>query len=390
MKIPTTHRLSERLFIATFPVNRLKTSRLLNMTIQIATQNYEKWLGSQVKIVQSDLDYKHALLAELFPFFRGTYYRWAQLWRTLCPELASGPVVLAVGDLHVENFGTWRDADGRLCWGINDFDEADDLAYTHDLVRLATSARFARQAGGLEIKLKAACTAILTGYRETLVAGGNPFVLEEQHPELRLLAMSADREPKPFWKKLTKLLADSKPSIPPAAGAALLRDLPAANLRPEIRARPKIGVGSLGKPRFVAIVQWAGGWIARETKASSMPSTAWVAGEDRPCRAGVLAASAIRSPDPFYRAGADWVTRRLAPRCSRIELESLSNSDDLEHLFGAMGAETANIHLATEGAAAQILADLDARPVGWLTDAVRAMAEAMTADWNEWNTTAKV
>jgi len=32
--------------------------------------------------------------------------------------------VLAVGDLHVENFGTWRDAEGRLIWGVNDFDEA--------------------------------------------------------------------------------------------------------------------------------------------------------------------------------------------------------------------------------------------------------------------------
>jgi len=32
--------------------------------------------------------------------------------------------VLAVGDLHVENFGTWRDAEGRLIWGVNDFDES--------------------------------------------------------------------------------------------------------------------------------------------------------------------------------------------------------------------------------------------------------------------------
>jgi uncharacterized protein (DUF2252 family) len=24
----------------------------------------------------------------------------------------------------VENFGAWRDVEGRLIWGINDFDEA--------------------------------------------------------------------------------------------------------------------------------------------------------------------------------------------------------------------------------------------------------------------------
>ena len=52
---------------------------------------------------------------------------------------------LGVGDLHVENFGTWRDAESRLVWGINDFDEACCLPYTQDLVRLAASARFAVQ-----------------------------------------------------------------------------------------------------------------------------------------------------------------------------------------------------------------------------------------------------
>ena len=38
--------------------------------------------------------------------------------------LFAGALELSVGDLHVENFGTWRDSEGRLIWGINDFDEA--------------------------------------------------------------------------------------------------------------------------------------------------------------------------------------------------------------------------------------------------------------------------
>ena len=50
---------------------------------------------------------------------------------------------LAIGDLHVENFGTWRDKEGRLIWGVDDFDEAYSLPYTHDLVRLAASAEIA-------------------------------------------------------------------------------------------------------------------------------------------------------------------------------------------------------------------------------------------------------
>ncbi len=53
------------------------------------------------------------------------------------------PQVLAVGDMHLENFGTWRDADGRLVWGVNDFDEAAVMPYPLDLVRLAASIRLA-------------------------------------------------------------------------------------------------------------------------------------------------------------------------------------------------------------------------------------------------------
>ena len=56
---------------------------------------------------------------------------------------AFAPQVLAVGDLHTENFGTWRDGEGRLVWGINDFDEVAVMPYTLDLVRLAASARMA-------------------------------------------------------------------------------------------------------------------------------------------------------------------------------------------------------------------------------------------------------
>jgi len=58
------------------------------------------------------------------PFFRATFYRWLQLWPELCADLVKAPPVLGVGDLHIENFGTWRDEEGRLIWGVNDLDEA--------------------------------------------------------------------------------------------------------------------------------------------------------------------------------------------------------------------------------------------------------------------------
>ncbi len=355
------------------------------MSVVAATADYEAWLAATVGVplVADDLRHKHRLLADPtdpFPFFRGTYYLWAHRW----PEeqaLADAPRVLAVGDLHVENFGTWRDADARLCWGVNDFDEADDLPYTHDLVRLAASVRLA--GGGLAVKLRPACDAVLTGYTRALTAGGRPYVLEERNPHLRALATAADREPASFWTKLLALL-ELPPADPPAdAWAALVGLMPAAGLAVEFRPRPRAGVGSLGRPRYVALAEWAGGQVCREAKAAAPPATAWAASVTGRSRAAEAVGRAVRAADPFYAPGDRWVVRRLAPRCSRIELPLLAKAD-AGRLLRAMGSETANVHLGTAGAAGLILADLARRPDGWLADAARRMARRTADDWAAW------
>ena len=110
------------------------------MNVVEATRAYEAWMRVHIAIVAADIKLKHELMAAApFPFLRATFYRWAQIWHEVCPDLAATPVLLAIGDLHVENFGTWRDAEGRLVWGINDFDEAASMPYAIDLVRLSTS-----------------------------------------------------------------------------------------------------------------------------------------------------------------------------------------------------------------------------------------------------------
>src|SRR6185369_9816550 len=98
-----------------------------------ATADFEKWLGLQMSLIDADLKFKHEQMAkDVFMFMRATFYRWAQTFPEVCPELSVAPKVLSVGDLHVENFGTWRDSEGRLVWGINDFDEAYPMPYPND------------------------------------------------------------------------------------------------------------------------------------------------------------------------------------------------------------------------------------------------------------------
>src|SRR5436190_8108308 len=108
--------------------------------IHESTSAYEAWLRTQLggEIVDKDLDRKHEKMrATPFAFLRATYWRWAETVLEICGDLGGASKVLAVGDIHLENFGTWRDVDGRLVWGVNDFDEAAVMPFALDLARLA-------------------------------------------------------------------------------------------------------------------------------------------------------------------------------------------------------------------------------------------------------------
>ncbi len=226
--------------------------------IVAATVRYEAWLAERIPLVKPDLDLKHhAMSAGIFPFLRATFYRWAARWRALVGDVAAAPTVLAVGDLHVENFGTWRDAEGRLVWGVNDFDEAWPLPYTNDLVRLATSALVAREYHDLKIDGKEAVGAILDGYREAVERGGHAFVLAEHHTALREMALYRLHDPETFWHKLESLPTVKSP-IPATVLASLRRALPERGLKARIVHRVA-GLGSLGRQRFVALAAWRGG-----------------------------------------------------------------------------------------------------------------------------------
>jgi uncharacterized protein (DUF2252 family) len=114
------------------------------MSLQDDTRRYEDWLHKQCDVVEADLARKHKSMGKnAFVFLRATYYRWAKQIETWCPQLFNAPQVMAIGDAHTENFGTWRDQEGRLVWGVNDFDEAAVMPYPLDLVRLAASATLA-------------------------------------------------------------------------------------------------------------------------------------------------------------------------------------------------------------------------------------------------------
>ena len=343
-----------------------------------ATRAYETWLSSQTRVVRADLRLKHQRMAECpFVFLRATFYRWMQRWSDLPEAFRDAPQVIAVGDLHVENFGTWRDADGRLIWGVNDVDEACELPYTQDLVRLATSACLAVRQGHFALSNHVTCGAILEGYAACLERGPRPLVLEERYAWLRRIAMNDRRDPQIYWARLR--------GLPLARGRAPDGVLRAA-LPPGFvgyRVHPRVaGVGSLGRERFVATAEWAGGIVAREAKAW-VPSAAWWAGATRRGDAGeALLAQAIRAADSCFSLRKPWIVRRLAPDCSRIDLVDMPKKRDERKLLRAMGWETANMHGRVARRA--IARDLASRKGRWLLRASGEMLDAVLEDWRAW------
>ncbi len=346
-----------------------------------ATADYEIWLGGWIDIVADDLALKHERMKlDLLPFLRATFYRWMQLWPEICPDLAGAKTVLAVGDLHIENFGTWRDAEGRLVWGVNDFDEAYELPYTLDLVRLAASALVAARAGQLQVRPEKICGLILAGYEASLEAGGRPHVLSGGFDWLRQLALADLRDPKAFAEKMEAL---HKPAyaVSPKVKKALTAQMPGDDLELAYKHRVA-GLGSLGRQRVVGLAQWYGGLIAREAKALAPSACVWAwGGGPTTLMYPKIVGRADRCPDPYAAVKSRWIVRRLAADSSSIGIDRLPKGKE-EKLLKAMGAETANIHLGSAKGA--LLRDLKHRPQGWLDKAAHAMLAATTADFEAW------
>jgi len=97
-----------------------------------------------------------------------------------------------------------------------------------------------------------------------------------------------------------------------------------------------------------------------------------------------LLSTAIRAPDPHLVVHGSWLVRRLAADCSKIDLAHLARDRDESRLLWAMGFETANVHLGTEGARAALRTqsrELDAQA---LRDLSRELARATQTDLRAW------
>ncbi len=170
--------------------------------------NMKRWLTAELSAASideaTDLDHKHKKMSDSAFSFPA---RWPILavggdhhYVTSVPTPAAAPAASAVGDIHLENFGTWRDREGRVVWGINDYDEAAEMPYLLDVIRLAASAVLAGEHAILSCSLPEICTSVLDGYARGIEAP-EPFILDRKHMWLRTRFVVNESERAKFWQQ---------------------------------------------------------------------------------------------------------------------------------------------------------------------------------------------
>ena len=219
-----------------------------------------------------------ALRADAFAFFRGTcglFYRTLELDRAL---LAS-PAVLACGDLHTQNFGSYKGDNRLVYFDISDFDEGCVAPLAFDVLRFLTSLLVGSEALKISNKVSA---ELITGFLDTYAANlmaGKPRWVERalaSGPVKALLQSVRGRHRRDLIKARTqrkagrvRLIIDGKRTLAASAqdrtqAEAILTAYGRAQasadfFEPVDIARRIAGNGSLGLERYVALVRGNGG-----------------------------------------------------------------------------------------------------------------------------------
>jgi uncharacterized protein (DUF2252 family) len=221
---------------------------------------------------------KYAKMAQsAFIFLRGACHLFYEALPDT-PLFRNPPLAWCCGDLHFENFGSYK-ADNRLVYfDISDYDEGALAPVTWDIVRLLTSIECG--AKSLRLTHPQALTVgrtCLDAYRGALADGKPLWVERETSTGLvnALLTRLQGRERAAFLDKRTgkkhrprRLKLDSGKALPAtddqkAMVAEFMERFAAAQQNPEffrVRgiARRIAGTGSLGLARFVVLVEGKG------------------------------------------------------------------------------------------------------------------------------------
>jgi uncharacterized protein (DUF2252 family) len=339
---------------------------------------------------------KVARMAEsAFAFFRGTFHLYARdvldrVSETLPMLLTGGTEVDLVGDIHTENYGTYKAADEVIHYDINDFDETTHGQFGFDVCRLATSLFLAARERGdtldqAVLVTLAGVTTYADAVRRLLKKGSPPdfdvssTAASSCPPIQEQLQAAAAAKRTEFINRLTEhdhgprrlkrsLHYFNLPDTERQQALRLLGDYSKRIPPPHVSNFYEVqdvcgrvsGIGSMGRLRYVVLVSGKGDKDARNVLLEfkeSRPS-AYDIYRQRDTDAAALVSRAERviavqrysqiACSPYLGFAVDgpmsFQAREIGPHDSRVDFKSLKPSVRLDCLAQVMATILARAH----------------------------------------------
>ncbi len=319
-----------------------------------------------------------AMCADPFVFLRGACHLFYEDWHAQLNQIAS-PNVWVCGDMHLENFGSYKAENGLAYFDLNDFDESALAPCLWELTRLLTSLIVAQSTLKLKEKQTEALLASMIQKYAKALAEGKPKWVERKTARGSIKALLSDlsnRSNKAFLADRVKednLLIDGKRTLKLSKEAkekAMSKFLTAMQVKdkkdffyPLDIARRVAGTGSLGVERYVVLVRGHGktqraliDMKANQQSALSpylqkVPQPKWAFESQRV--ATIQAGAQILPPDllkAVHVEGKAYLIKALQPSQDRLDLTQWDGKlGVLDNIFDTMAEITAWGHLRNAG-----------------------------------------
>jgi uncharacterized protein (DUF2252 family) len=317
-----------------------------------------------------------AMRHDAFAFLRGTCHLFYEDFPQET-QLNQSPITWICGDLHLENFGTYK-ADNRLVYfDLNDFDEATLAPCTWELARFLTSVLIGAETLNLadEDALKL-CEQFIDSYRKTLISGKPQWIERSTAKGMikQLLNDLKNRSRADFIAQRTDknhLYIDNKKALP-VSQADYDKVQHAIEQFAEIQENPKFfkvldiarriaGTGSLGLERYIILIHGKGnkeGHYLLDLKYQ--PSSALKSNIAQPiwrneAERVVSVQTHVQAVAPAFLNVIEiddraYSLKELSPTQDRLHLNKWDGKfSRLEKVFQTMGMLVASAHLRTSG-----------------------------------------
>ena len=325
-----------------------------------------------------------------FGFLRGTCHLFYQRL-SAAKSLKSSPLVWLCGDLHLENFGSYKGNNRLAYFDLNDFDEAALAPASWELVRMLTSLLVAGESLSISpSEANTLCSVFLDAYASSLALGKAFWIESETAQGLirELLEGLRDRQRVKFIAARTVMKGKSRVLRLDGKKALAVSDaqrmavidfmnrFAKTQTRPEFFkvidvARRIAGTGSLGVERYAILVDGKGapgGHYLLDLKAS-LPSCVaphfaalqpkWRSEAHRVVEVQHrLQAVSVALLQPVRFEGRAYVIRELQPTEDRIALAGRPRTmGELKVAIGQMGQMLAWAQLRSAGRQGSAIAD---------------------------------